>query len=406
MSGDAPGFDGRIVAALIAAALVLGASFVVLGVFAPDWRDGHDGGAHALSNAGVGFSGIVALARDTGLPVRVSREAGNAHAGLLVLTPSTATDPADVVRLIRAQDDAPVLIVLPKWQVVPLPDRIDWVQRLAPLGDAAAGPLATLVPAHGPAGHAPDFVVASQRPAAGARLTAVSEVRLTTAAPRPEATIAGPALQPVLVDPAGRVVLGWLAVRNSYVLADPDLLNNAALKDPAAARAALALLAQLGGAHGVVFDVTLDGFARSYDLARLALVPPFLGVTLCLLAAAALAGIAAAVRFGAPQPAGRPIAFGTRALVDNAAELIRVAHREPAAVVRYAQATGEAASAAVGAPPGLDPDALTAWLAARGPPGDRFAALAAAAAAATDRPSVVAAARALFFWHREIVDDR
>ena len=39
---------------------------LVLGAYAPDLRSGHNGGAHALSNAATGFSGLVRLAEATG----------------------------------------------------------------------------------------------------------------------------------------------------------------------------------------------------------------------------------------------------------------------------------------------------------------------------------------------------
>jgi len=41
-------------------------SMLVLGAYAPDLRSGRNGGAHALSNASTGFSGLVRLAEATG----------------------------------------------------------------------------------------------------------------------------------------------------------------------------------------------------------------------------------------------------------------------------------------------------------------------------------------------------
>jgi len=404
------GFGRRTVAGLIAAGVLLAVAFVVLGVAAPAWREGGDGGTHALSKSGTGFAGVVALARATGLPVHLSR--GGAEAGLLVLTPGPGTDPGEIVRLIRAHDNRPVLIVLPKWDTKPVDAHPGWVERidrLAPVAQTA--PLAELIPR-------------DSRPFAGARsfrpldfnigrsdgsgLLASRDRAIAGGMPvsSSETTIAGTALQPVLVDASGAAVLAWLPVRNTYILADADVLDNAALASPAAARAALRLLRDLGGSSGAAFDLTLAGFARPYDLARLALTPPFLGVTLCLAAAALLAGAAAAQRFGAPQPGSRVLPFGTATLVDNAAALIRTAKREPAALARYADATVEAAAARLNAPAGLAGIERVAWFTGRGGAGARLAPLLTAAADATDRAAVLAAARTLFIWHKEIVDDR
>ena len=42
-------------------------AMLVLGAYAPDLRSGRNGGAHALSNAASGFSGLVRLAEATGV---------------------------------------------------------------------------------------------------------------------------------------------------------------------------------------------------------------------------------------------------------------------------------------------------------------------------------------------------
>ena len=49
---------------------------LVLGAYAPDLRSGKNGGAHALSNAATGFSGLVRLAEKTGRNPVIVRSAG------------------------------------------------------------------------------------------------------------------------------------------------------------------------------------------------------------------------------------------------------------------------------------------------------------------------------------------
>src|SRR6201999_1012780 len=81
------------------------------------------------------------------------------------------------------------------------------------------------------------------------------------------------------------------------------------------------------------------GLGEEPSLLRAMFSPPFLGATLCAILAALLIGFHGAVRFGAPQRAKEAYARGKTALVGNAAELIRMLHREPRMASRYAQTT-------------------------------------------------------------------
>src|ERR1700745_945236 len=63
-------------------------AMLVLGAYAPDLRSGRNGGAHALSNAATGFSGIVRLARETDRnPTIVRAVADLRNENLAVITP-------------------------------------------------------------------------------------------------------------------------------------------------------------------------------------------------------------------------------------------------------------------------------------------------------------------------------
>lgn len=403
-------FTGRVVAALIAAGVVLAAAFALLTAYAPELRGGRDGGAHALSVAGTGYSGIVALAQTTGTAVRTTRDPdGGLGAGLLVLTPGVGADPEQVAELVEARvarrGAAPVLIVLPKWQTTRMENRPAWVQTAGLISprDASAPmarlgqPIGVQIRERGEALRSKD---ANDDLLRGADWTPV---------PPPVAlrSIDAAGLQTILANGYGDVVLAWLPARDLYVLADPDLLANHRLRDPAVARGALELLRYLGGDRpgGIVFDLTLNGFAAPRSLLRLAFEPPFLTFTLALLAVAALAGAHAAVRFGTPRPTPRAIPFGKRALVENAAELIRAARREPALAVRYAALMRDAAAAETRAPPGLDASAVALWLDKRRD-GDAFATLADRAATAPRRDAALAAAQALYRWKQEVTHDR
>lgn len=320
--------------------------------------------------------------------------------GLLVLTPDPGTSPAKVTALIEARvaqrGASPVLIVLPKWATAPLDLHRGWVEQAGLIpGPVAATPVASRFRVGVKASNdraccvtTPDRSIRFPTPH---RLRVLDDAKPTT----------------ILAAPDGSEVMGWSQSDDVYVLADPDLLDNIGMRDPATARAALALLAKLGGDDpgGIVFDVTLNGYEHTHNIAKLAFETPFLALTLCLLAAAALAGLQTAFRFGAPRATPRAIAFGKRALVDNAAELIRSAKREPAMAVRYGPLMLDAAAAARGAPSGLTPSALAAWLDRRATGSEPYEALAEAAATAKTREEGLAAAQALHRWKEDVTHD-
>jgi hypothetical protein len=81
---------------------------------------------------------------------------------------------------------------------------------------------------------------------------------------------------------------------------------------------------------------------------KLAFEAPFVGATLCLVAAALLMGLHAAARFRAVRRGERALALGKDALIDNSAGLIRMAKREPALAPRYAELQRAAAIKALG----------------------------------------------------------
>src|SRR3546814_10370833 len=85
-----------------------------------------------------------------------------------------------------------------------------------------------------------------------------------------------------------------------YILADPDLVDNFAFASRDKARGAALLLDAIGedaNASGFAFDLTLAGFGGGRSLLRFAFVPPFIGITLCVIAAGLLALWQAWMRF-------------------------------------------------------------------------------------------------------------
>ena len=370
-------------------------AMLVLGAYAPDLRSGRNGGAHALSNAATGFSGLVRLAEATGRNPLIVRSPNQLDSeDLAVVTPDHGW--VDLSPVLARRGPRVTLIVLPKWDTRPSRTKAGWVEvsGLLPPGD----PERTLAPAT-------PFKVA-RRKTRGELLLVVgagAPVALRFAAPRVTQTIAGDKLQPVITDAAGRIVLAQVKDQPIYVLADPDLLNNHGMGDQRQARAALALLDFLNstGASSVQFDVTTNGLGSSRSPLRLAFDPPFLAVTLTIFVALLLAGIQALVRFGAPRRTERAIAFGKAALVDNSAALIRMAGREASLGSRYVEVIRERAAALFRLSPTLSPEVLDERLDALNPRRS-FAALAAAANQVRSRDELLVAAQSLHHWVEEV----
>ncbi|XHS01910.1 hypothetical protein ACFB49_35190 [Sphingomonas sp. DBB INV C78] len=382
---------------VIGSGILAFAALLLLGAYAPDLRNGRNGGAHALSTSAVGFKGVTDLI--SSLPwdtyaylVRSEDEWGDVS--LLILTPEPWTDPAEIEkRLAGRAENNPTLIVLPKWEVAPLPEKTAWVQNAGPLHPAEITPLIRQVP---------NFAI--QR-SAGGQLRAINDFTTAgvTGAPAQLQTISGRNLRPLIVDGEGRMVLAEVEGRQLYILADPDLLNNQGMRSEETAHAAIAMLTWLNstGAETIDFDLTLNGFGRSPSLLKLAFEPPFLALTLCILGAGILAGIQALFRFGPPLREEREIAFGKRALVDNSAALLKLAKRQHRMGGRYVALTRDAVAQATGAPTHADEATLDAYLDRLAEP--KFSELAAAARDAADPGALTTAARALYRWRRDVI---
>ncbi|NIJ28817.1 hypothetical protein FHT00_000745 [Sphingomonas insulae] len=380
--------------ALLLVVGVLGfAGSLLLGAYAPDLTSGRNAGAHALSNAATGYAGIVDLARATGRNPRIIRAepAWNTE-DLVVATPEHGT--VDVGKFLDMRRNRATLIVLPKWTTSADPAVDGWVDitGLLPTGDPAAM-------------LAPQTPMAVTRWRSGARrLRAVSWAprSLAVAAPRPLQAVTSPSLTPLITSDTGRIVLAQVNGTNTYILADPDLLNNHGIRRLDRARAALDLLdfVNATGASGIAFDVTLNGLGRGRSPLKLAFEPPFLAMTLAIVVALVLVGWQALVRFGAAQPQARSIAFGKTALIDNSAMIVRKAGREGALGARYAALVRERARSIFGVPAGLSDDAADRYLdTLRG--AGTFSTLVADAASAEHRDDMLAAARALHQWQME-----
>ncbi|MGE3583134.1 MAG: hypothetical protein AB7J28_17175, partial [Hyphomonadaceae bacterium] len=363
-----------------------------------------DPGAQALSRSGVGFAGLARLLESGGARVMISRgddPDARAQAGLLILTPPPgAID--DETWSEQSAGRRPTLVVLPKWRVAGDPRRAGYALNAGLLPDAAVANLGSWMgeiiierrehptrPVLEPGQRGPDFEPL--------RLGATASFQ----------TFYSRTLIPWIVDEQGRTVLANVPDTEIYVLSDPDLLNNHGLAEFAPARAAMEHIDTLGYREGpILFDVSLNGFARARKALRHALEPPFLAATLCLLAAALLAGWQAIIRFGAPLRKQRAFAYGKEALADNSAGLIRLAGAEHRLGVDYARVMRDEAARALAAPRALKDAELAAYLDRLGRQAKldtSLTTLTDLARIAPDRNRLLSAARALYQWKAGVV---
>ncbi len=407
MAGDTSrSFDPRIIGALVLAGFVGFVGYWLLTAFSPELSTGRNGGAHALSRSGVSFSAITEIARAAGRDVTIGRGRGDDAGGLVVFTPDVDDGSEQLAEALALYPDADILIVPHKWMTAPVEFRPSWVRAL-PLGRSPT--VAFDIPGL-------DDSSSLHLMASRGRVAQGEVYGITVTLPLPRGATQFARIEGAT--PLIRVGENALLVRVDYpvaggpartvhVLADPDILNNHGIDDPARATAALALLDALGARYGLVFDVTLNGLGASErSFLRLALTPPFLGLTLGLLIAAMLALWQGFVRFGPPLAADRAVALGKAALVDNGAQLIVQSRRAPQFAARYAAMVREAAARRLHAPSGLAGAGLDRWLdrfADRR--GRRFSDLVTALESARSPSDTLAGARALGEWRKDILRD-
>jgi len=377
-------FDRRVVLALVA---VGGAAFLLfLYALGAGWTGGDRamGSGHAASRALNGYAGLVQLLERRGHQVALSRTPGRLdEEALLVLTPPHFADAEDLGELLDARRrQGPTLLVLPKW--------FGFEASTAGLRDAPEGWVVLMEEAEAPEwadevrlGKLDQRIAASQRWTAGADsgpMPLPKQVQ-TMSAEGWDSLVEGPegralaarhrdeADAPVAVIPAAPASAEPVEASAEYwplfVVADPDLVNNAGLADAERARLAVGLVdaALDGGAMPVVFDLTLPGLGRSENLLTLAFEPPFLAVTLTLLLAALVIGWRGSVRFGPPRAETPALAGGKAQLARDGALLVERARRMRLVGPPYAELLTRRIAGALGLSRRLEPEARAAAIA-------------------------------------------
>ena len=340
----------------IFASLLAAAGFFLLSTYAPDFREPAGGGT-PFSRGGTGYAGLVEwlkLTNGQAPPMeRGEKDLASPPAStfLLVVTIAPGSDPAALDHIIKLRSGKDTLFVLPKWQTFPLFSHEGWETKVERLPNSVVN----------------DWLGRIAKAKLGEAKSTLSQINIGgRMVPAPDELQWVPDEHPLIAAGDGRAILTELDNEPFYILTDPDFINNAGLKDEQTAAAALDMIAMIEPAKGaVMFDLTLHGIGQKYDLAKLLVEPPFLALTLSVLVAAALAFLHGLGRFGPPRAEGRAIAFGKRALVDTTAMLLRRAGRLQELGDRYAALMRQRAATLLGAPHGLQGEALDRWLDSR-----------------------------------------
>ena len=367
------------VIAIVAVVVVAAVGFIsmmVISAYAPDYKQVRNGGGHAFSTSAVGFVGITELVRMTrGDHWLIRGDIELSRHGLVVLTPSLQNGPAEIKAIVDRRPNTATLIVMPKWQVARLSSNPAWVRE---------------------SGVLPGIWLHQM-------LDGIADVEFSDPEAGELRSIHGKDLEIIETTPEGQPLLVRVGEGLTYILADPDVLNNKGIALRSGSERAMAMLNKIAMEGAPIgFDVTLSGLGNNPNLLKLAFEPPFLPLTLCLLFAAVLAGLHAIRRFGPAAREERAVAYGKRALAENGAALLRLAKRRHRTGGRYAALTKEAVAQASGAPPSLTGEALDRYLDKLSKEGERYSEIAGRADTAPDTRRLLAAARDLYHWRRTV----
>ena len=321
----------------------------------------NDGGAHAGGKGLAGYAGLVQLLEANGYQITKGRSDGQfGQAGLLVLTPTFTTKGADIERIVEQHRKiGPVLVIAPKWaESSTLPPqqpgvKPGWVE----LGKPQTAPMEGF--------HDELKIGMPPMPSGGWHGMGLSG---TLPYPKAVYTLSGPGLVAWVWGSDGRILAGQVLGEEDtqvagdyplYIVYEPDLLNNYGLARAENAALAEALIDRAASVnedaaarHQITFDLTLNGLGRPLSPLTLAMSPPWLAATLCLLLAAFAAGWRSFLRFGPALAQGRSIAFGKRALVGSAGGLILRSRRSQLIAEPYVAAACERTARALGLPRG------------------------------------------------------
>lgn len=359
-------FHNRALPPAIAIAVLSLVAALVYGLCGDALLGPQSAGPDTYSRSLIGHHAFAALLHETGVPTSVRRAPGLGDLGpgsaLLIAEPSLSNPIAHATAdaaLVDALDvGADVIWVLPKWAPAEDPRRPGFVStlELLPTADAldALNTVVTLT-----SDPITEGILRPAAPPAGPWTTPWGA--LDIALPTPQLLRSDlPDLTPLVFGPEGVLIARHPS--GAWVIADPDLINNAGIQ-----RADNALVAHhliVDGAHAtrVVVDEVVHGYARPDSLWVELATFPLVVVTFHILGLILLFVWAGLARFGEPQPLPPRIAPGKAALIAVGAGLLTSGADLRETLARYQAISNAAAARALGLPADLTPAARDARL--------------------------------------------
>ncbi|WP_095011357.1 DUF4350 domain-containing protein [Tsuneonella mangrovi] len=376
------------------------------------------GEAHAASRGLNGYAALYTMLEKQGYAVSQSRDrAGLRSKGLLILTPSLQAEPDEISQAIaNRRYIGPTLLIVPKWFAFAPPatykdKKSGWVllagattpEWLEKLGD--------------------DLSLKAKLGEVAKGKSQWSGLGRSGSLPKPTSVqeLTGGNLIELVKDSAGRMLVGYDNDNGCYpvldeaadvtddnadkcdgdrwnltIVVEPDLMNNYGLEDRNRAMLAAKIVELTREKQDIpiVFDLSLAGLGGAKNLLTLAVTPPFLAATLCLLIAMIAIGWRAFLRFGPPLAEGRANAFGKRQLVANSAGFLVRSRRLRLLTAPFAALVARRLANALGLR-GAEPAAIDAALARRAPDSPPYSQLAEQLRQARGPSEILRAAHAL-----------
>jgi hypothetical protein len=349
------GFSRRTLAWIVGCAAVSFVAAVLLSVYGRDLQERPTPEANSFSYSAVGHHAVVEFLRSMGIGV-ISRQAPAGGVGPgrpLVLAEPDGRERARLQALrVEARDrHAAVVLVLPKWSPgPPAKDEPGWLSRVSLMSTAE---VELAVRALGDEKLRDVAVRRFDSLRCRARWgESTVELRVDESAQLLEPA---DGLEPVVECPEGYLIARRVgaAEPRTFLIADPDLLNNHGLAQAGNAEGIYRFFAHDLAATGAVFDETIHGFNRVPGLLAESLrFPMVLGVlqSLVLLGVVLWAGMG---RFGKPLPAAPALGAGKAVLIDNTAKLLVNGGHAGDSLLSYFRQTTRAVAAHYFLPPDL-----------------------------------------------------
>jgi hypothetical protein len=402
-------FGTRRVLALAGAAVVSLGAAAYLGIWGGELSEPTSVGTDAFSGSAIGHAAFVALLRELGFQVLLSRSrtAERAEGAVLIMAePALRQGDDGAAARARALYEASsrMLLVLPKRWGTPSPTRPHWLGTVRMSEETAAK-------------RALDALKLEAEVVRPARDVGATEWKGELPAPTLTAPqlVRSSHLTPLVACDEG-ILVGELLDEDAgvrlLVLSDPDIIANHGLGKGEISPLAVRLIERLGGAERpVLVDETLHGHELTPSLARELFRFPLVLATLQALITGALLAWAALVRFGRPRRSPAALPPGKAFLVANTADLLRHGGHLGAVLEMYLRAARDEiiARLRLGTRTGEGPDRSLARVAAARGLAERLDALKAQVSHQPDEgrtaaEAAVQTARAIYAFREEMTD--